>query len=122
LRSFDVKDFKENNKSSKIGSEERVSSKGDQSSYRNIRMQFKNEDGEDFELEDMRVRRNKVLGPQVQTKIATCSITYRPVTLRQSIDKMKLGIKAIKFHYSKKKTRECTLRLSEDAKTLYWNY
>jgi|LauGreDrversion4_2_1035121.scaffolds.fasta_scaffold373602_1 hypothetical protein len=35
---------------------------------------------------------------------------------------MKLGIKAIKFHYSKKQTRDCTLRISEDGKSLYWNY
>ena len=35
---------------------------------------------------------------------------------------MKIGIKATKFHYSKKETRECTLRLSEDGKTLFWNY
>ena len=35
---------------------------------------------------------------------------------------MKLGIKAIKFHYSKKQTRDCTLRISEDGKNLYWSY
>ena len=47
------------------------------------------------------------------------SIIHRPLSLRQAIERLKLGIKATKFHYSKKSKRECLIKLSDEEKTLY---
>jgi hypothetical protein len=39
-----------------------------------------------------------------------------------SIERLKYGFKATKFHYSQKKSRECTLKLSDDGRIIYWIY
>jgi hypothetical protein len=39
-----------------------------------------------------------------------------------SLDRLKLGISAIKFHYSKQVSKDCTLKVSEDGRILYWIY
>lgn len=33
-----------------------------------------------------------------------------------------IGIRVEKYHYSKKESKVCTLRLSDDYRSLYWYY
>lgn len=35
---------------------------------------------------------------------------------------MKHGIRVTKFHYNVKNSKECTLKLSDNLKRLYWEY
>jgi hypothetical protein len=49
-----------------------------------------------------------------------------PLDIKQEylrvIKQLKAGIRATKFHYTKKKIQDCTLRLSDDLTTLFWEY
>lgn len=35
---------------------------------------------------------------------------------------MQAGVKATKFHYNVKDSKECTIKLSDDLKTFIWEY
>ncbi|TNV87000.1 hypothetical protein FGO68_gene6336 [Halteria grandinella] len=42
--------------------------------------------------------------------------------LEKNLRQLKVGFKAVKYHYSKKKIKDCTLKVTEDMQYLYWVY